>query len=188
MTIIYNGLSGALAAQAALDAVSQNVANAMTPGYTRQGVLLASLQPLRGGVMSAGVGVQVSSLLRFSDGYKSQQMWSAASELGRYSAPQTYLAQLEQIFGDDESGINSGLDAFFAALNAASVEPTSSPLRQQVITTADALAQRFNSASQVLQRQRASLGQQRSIIASQVNTLAAQIAALNQKIVESSNG
>src|SRR5690606_2328246 len=31
-------------------------------------------------------------------------------------------------------------------------------------------------------------GQQRSIIASQVNTLAAQIAALNQKIVESSNG
>lgn len=188
MSIIRNGLSGALAAQAALDATSQNVANAMTPGYTRQGVLLKSLQPLRGGAISAGAGVAVSTLLRFSDGYKSQQMWSASSELGLYSTAQTYLTQLEQVLGDEESGINVGLDAFFAALNAASVEPTSSPLRQQVITTADALAQRINSASRVLLNQRISVAQQRGTIAGQVNTLASEIAQLNEKIVETRNG
>lgn len=182
MTLIHNALSGALAAQAALSATSQNVANVMTPGYTRQGVLLASVQPLQSGALSAGSGVKVPSLLRFSDNYKTLQMWSAASELGQRNGAQPYLTQLEQVLGEDESGINSGLDAFFGALNAASVEPTSAPLRQQVITTADALAQRFNSLNQVLSNQRASVAQQRLTTIAQVNTLASQIAKLNKEI------
>src|SRR5690606_16176692 len=182
MTIIYNALSGALAAQAALSATSQNVANVMTPGYTRQGVLLASVQPLQSGAVSAGSGVKVASLLRFSDNYKTLQLWSAASELGRREAVLPYFTQLEQVFGEDETGINAGLDAFFSALNAASVEPTSAPLRQQVITTADALAQRFNSLNQVLSNQRSSVAQQRLAAISHINSLARQIAELNREI------
>ncbi len=85
----------------------------------------------------------VPSLIRFSDSYKSLQMWGAASQLGQRTTAQPYLTQLEQAMGDEESGVNNGLDAFFGALNAASVDPTSSPLRQQIITAADALAQRF---------------------------------------------
>ena len=183
MSIIYNALSGSQAAQAALATMSQNVANVMTPGYTRQGVLLASVQPLQAGAINPGSGVSVPSLLRFSDGYKTLQLWSAASAVGQRGATQPYLTQLEQIMGDDESGINSGLDAFFATLNAASVEPTSSPLRQQVIVAADALSQRFNSLNQVLTNQRASVTQQRLTTVAQVNTLSAQVAALNKQIV-----
>lgn len=183
MSIVYNALSGATAAQAALSATSQNVANVMTPGYTRQGVLLVSVQPLQSGTLRAGSGVAVPSLLRFSDNYKSVQMWNAASELGQRETAQPYLTQLEQVLGDEESGINNGLDTFFAALNAASVDPTSSPLRQQVITTADALAQRFNSLNQVLSNQRASVAQQRITTIANINTLAEQIARLNKEIV-----
>jgi flagellar hook-associated protein 1 FlgK len=183
MSIVYNALSGATAAQAALSAASQNVANVMTPGYTRQGVLLTSVQPMQSGTLSAGSGVAVPALLRFSDNYKSLQMWSAASELGQRETAQPYLTQLEQVMGDESSGINNGLDAFFAALNAASVEPTSSPLRQQVITTADALAQRFNSLNQVLANQRSSVAQQRLTAIADINTIAEQIARLNKEIV-----
>lgn len=182
MSIINNALTGALAAQAGLNTTSQNVANVMTEGYTRQGVLFSSIQPARSGALSAGNGVAVPSLLRFSDGYKSLQMWSAASDLARHNAAQPYLTQLEQVMGDDNSSINSGLDEFFGALNAASVEPTSSPLRQQVITAADALAQRFNSVVQVLSSQRVAVQQQRSTAVAQVNTLTADIATLNKQI------
>jgi flagellar hook-associated protein 1 FlgK len=49
MSISYNGLTGALAAQAALNTSSQNVANLQTKGYTRQGVLLSAVQPDAGG-------------------------------------------------------------------------------------------------------------------------------------------
>ena len=93
MTIINNALSGALAAQVAISASSQNIANLQTKGYTRQGALLAAVGPDASG-RSAGGGVQVSSLLRFSDNYKSQAMWRAASEQGLYSQSQPYLTQL----------------------------------------------------------------------------------------------
>ncbi|HSD40183.1 MAG TPA: flagellar hook-associated protein FlgK [Rhodocyclaceae bacterium] len=182
MSTINNALSGALAAQAGLNTTSQNVANVMTEGYTRQGVLLSSIQPARAGGLSAGSGVAVPALLRFSDGYKSLQMWSAASSLAQYATTQPYLAQLEQVMGDDASSINNGLDAFFGALNAASVEPTSSPLRQQVITAADALSQRFNSLNQVLANQRTAVQQQRSAAVVQVNSLSSDIAVLNKQI------
>ena len=57
MSIISNALSGSIAAQAALNAASQNIANLQTAGYTRQGVLLSSLGA-GAGVRSAGNGVK----------------------------------------------------------------------------------------------------------------------------------
>jgi flagellar hook-associated protein 1 len=182
MSIVNNGLSGALAAQAALSASSQNIANVMTPGYTRQGVLLSTVIARQTGTLSAGDGVQVPSLIRFSDGYKMQQKWLAASDLAQYGVAQPYLTQLEQVVGDESSSINAGLDGFFGALNAASVEPSSNPLRQQVLTAADALAQRFNNLSQVLANQRTSIAQQRTSVVEQVNTVTADIADLNRRI------
>lgn len=185
MSVIQNALTGALAAQTALNTASHNIANVMTPGYTRQGVVIASVQARESGVLTAGNGVKVSSLIRFSDSYKSLQMWQANASLGQYSTAQPYLTQLEQVMGDDSSNINSGLDAFFSALNAASVEPTSSPLRQQVITAADALAQRFNSLNTVLSNQRAAVNQQRGSTVTQINGLSSSIAELNKKIAAS---
>lgn len=182
MTIIDNAVSGALAAQVALATTSQNIANVMTTGYTRQGAVFASVQPLQGGKQSAGSGVTVQSIMRFSDAYKDLQLWSAASDLGQRTTGQPYMTQLEQVMSDDSSGINSGLDDFFGALNAASVDPTSSPLRQQVLTTADALAQRFNSLSQVLANQRVAVTQQRATTVTQINSLSADIASLNKQI------
>ncbi|KAB8049401.1 flagellar hook-associated protein FlgK [Janthinobacterium rivuli] len=181
MSIISNALSGSIAAQAALNAASQNIANLQTAGYTRQGVLLSSLGA-GVGVRSAGNGVEVSALLRFADAYKSQQMWRAASDQGARSQTQPYLTQLERVMGDDASSISNGIDGFFAALNAAAVDPTSTPLRQQIITSADAMAQRFNSISTVMANQLLSVQQQRAAIVPQANTTLANIAALNQRI------
>ena len=181
MSIISNALSGSIAAQAALNAASQNIANLQTAGYTRQGVLLSSLGA-GVGVRSAGNGVEVSALLRFADAYKSQQMWRAASDQGARAQTQPYLTQLERVMGDNASSISNGIDGFFASLNAAAVDPTSTPLRQQIITSADALAQRFNSISTVMGNQLLSVQQQRSAIVPQANTALANIAVLNQRI------
>jgi flagellar hook-associated protein 1 FlgK len=181
MSIISNALSGSIAAQAALNAASQNIANLQTAGYTRQGVLLTSLGA-GVGVRSAGNGVEVSALLRFADAYKSQQMWRAASDQGARSQTQPYLTQLERVMGDDASSISNGIDGFFAALNASAVDPTSTPLRQQIVTSADSMAQRFNSISTVMNNQLLSVQQQRAAIVPQANTTLANIAALNQRI------
>jgi flagellar hook-associated protein 1 FlgK len=182
MKIQQIALSGAMAAQAALNTTSHNIANAMTPGFTRQGALFGAVGPTAAGAAGSGNGVQVPSLIRFSDGYKSLQLWAAASELGRFETTQPYLKQIEQVMSGEGSSLNKGLDAFFGALNAASVDPNSAPLRQQIITEAEALAQRFNGLNQVLVNQRLSIGQQRGAMVTQINSLSEQIAKLNGEI------
>jgi flagellar hook-associated protein 1 FlgK len=181
MSIINNALTGSLAAQAALNTTSQNIANLQTRGYTRQGVLLNAVAPGIG-TMQAGSGVKVSSLLRFSDSYKTQQLWRANSELGRYTQSQPYFTQLERVMGDDKTSLSNGVDKFFSALNAAGVDPTSTPLRQQVVTAAEALSQSFNSIYAVTRNQQLSVIQQRESIVPQFNTLVRNIASLNDRI------
>jgi len=125
----------------------------------------------------------VGSLLRFSDSYKSQQMWRAASDLGQHTQVQPYLTQMEKVMSDSKSSLSYGIDTFFKALNAAGVDPTSTPLRQQVITAANSMSQQFNSIYNVTANQLISVQQQRSAVLPGLNESVAGIAALNQKII-----
>jgi flagellar hook-associated protein 1 FlgK len=182
MSILNNALTGALASQLALSSSSQNIANLQTKGYTRQQALLSAVGPSAGSAQ-AGNGVRVSSLLRFSDNYKTQQLWRSASDLGAHSQTQPYLTQLEQVMGDDQTSLSNGVDQFFASLNAvAGVDPTSTPLRQQVVTMAGLLSQRFNSLNNVYNAQLQSVRQQRVAIVDSANTSIAAIATLNTRI------
>ena len=106
MSMLFNGLSGVVASQVALDTVSQNLANALTPNYTRQGVALTA-KSASNGSLSAGHGVQATSLVRYADSYKTQQMWRANSTLGQFEAGQTYMLQLEQVMGDAGGGLSA---------------------------------------------------------------------------------
>ena len=182
MSILNNALSGAIASQVALSASSQNIANLQTKGYTRQSALLNAVAPAAG-TNQAGNGVRATQLMRFSDNYKTQQLWRSASDLGARSQTQPYLTQLESVMGDNSASISSGVDAFFSALNAvAGVDPTSTPLRQQVVTAAGLLSQRFNSMNNVYNAQLQSVRQQRSALVDSANSTIASIASLNAEI------
>jgi flagellar hook-associated protein 1 FlgK len=182
MSILNNALSGALASQLALSSSSQNIANLQTKGYTRQSALLNAVAPSVGS-SQAGNGVRVTSLLRFSDNYKTQQLWRTASDLGAHSQTQPYMTQLETVMGNDDANLSGGIDKFFAALNAvAGVDPTSTPLRQQVVTAAGLLAQRFNSLNNIYNSQLQSVRQQRVAIVDSANVSIAAIASLNGRI------
>ena len=187
MAIINNALSCALAAQGALSASSQNIANLQTKGYTRQSALLTAMGP-DASPRSAGNGVQVSSLLRFSDGYKSQAMWRAAAELGAHSQTQPYLSQLENVMGDETASLSAGIDQFFGALNAVAGDPGSTPLRQQVLTSAGLMSERFNGLNNVFNAQLQSVRNQRGAIVDAANAQIAAIAKLNQQISEAQAG
>jgi flagellar hook-associated protein 1 len=175
MNMISIGLSGTLAAQLGLNMSSNNIANLMTPGYSREGVLIASL---------ATGGVYTPSLIRFNDQYKTQQMWASNSQAGKYGATQTYLDQLEAAFGggDTSGDLSLGMDALFNSLQDASTDPTSSAYRDGVIHSADGMAQAFNNMSKVFTDQVKTLEQQRTSTVGQVNALSKSIADLNKQI------
>ncbi len=176
MSITHIGLSGLMASQSGLNMSARNTANLLTTGYTRQGVLLSA---------RVGGGVEVTSLLRYADAYKTQQLWNTQAQEGRYAASESYFRQLEEVMGLGEGSVKGGIDKFFATLDEVSTEPTSVPLRQQVISAADNLVKRFESLRQTLFGQLEATRQQAFTTTDQVNTLAETIARLNHRIGES---
>ncbi|MED5526542.1 MAG: flagellar hook-associated protein FlgK [Pseudomonadota bacterium] len=184
MSMLNNGLSGLQASQYSLNVVSQNIANINTPGYSRQEALLSARNGGGFGTSSAGDGVEVSSLRRVSDGYLNAALWRATSQSGYDSQFQTMIGQMESVFGSDELSISNGLDSFFSALSAASSSPQSIAPRQQILATAQALANRFNQLSSNLDVQEKQLDEQADATVTDINTQAQSIAKINQSIIE----
>ncbi|WJF90797.1 flagellar hook-associated protein FlgK [Paraburkholderia bonniea] len=175
MSLIHIGLSGTRAAQASLAMAARNTANLGTPGYTRQGVMLTARQ---------NGGVDVQSAIRFADIYKTQQKWYSHAALAQQSASASYFNQLEKVMNLEDGSVKMGLDGFFKALDAVSADPTSGPLREQVIGMATTLTQSFNNLRHMMTGQLDTLRQQSSAAAGQINSLAQTVADLNQKIAE----
>lgn len=144
-------------------------------------MVLATQAPGAGDPLSAGYGVNVSNVRRFSDDYKNLLQWQAASNVGSRAAAQPYFTQLEKVMGSKGSSLSDGFDQFFAALNAASLD--SNTMRDQVIRSADALAQRFNNLDGVLTSQLAAISEQRNATLTQINSATANLAALNEKLM-----
>src|SRR5690606_20279900 len=132
----------------------------------------------------AGGGAQVTSLVRYEDRYKSQQVWNTTARESRYAANESYFVQLEEVMGLQDGSVKGGIDAFFAALDEVSTSPTSVPLRQQVIAAAEGLVKRFDSLRQTLYGQLDAVRQQVGTSAAQVGSLTATIARLNERISE----
>jgi flagellar hook-associated protein 1 FlgK len=184
MSIINIALSGLNANKVALDVTSQNVANVNTPGYSRQQASMASVSATRYAGMSAGNGVEITGIRRVTDQYVVRQTWLTSSQQAFSDSFSANMSQLENMFSSDAFSISNGLDDFYAALNDASVEPESLPLRQQVLNESDALSKRFSTLSESLLSQHRDLSGQRSAVIGQANGLLGNIADVNRKLAE----
>lgn len=175
MSITRIGLSGSLAAQAALNMSARNTANLLTTGYTRQGVMMTA---------RVGGGVEVSSLIRFADNYKTQQKWAANGPAGQFGAAESYFKQLEEVMGLEDGSVKMAMDRFFGALDEVSADVTNPALRQQVLMAAGGLATSFNNLQQAMRTQLDTLRQQSEATASQINGISESIADLNRRIAD----
>lgn len=182
------GYSGVRAAQVALTATGQNVANVNTPGYSRLGVEMGSLSGHT--ALSSGRGVQVNNIRRIADDFVNRQLWRATSDHGFNETRTKYLDALESLMASDGANISGGLDNFYAALSEATSTPDSIALRQQILNEAKALAMRVNGLSNNIESQLNGLRGQREAIVIELNGLTENIALLNKRIthVEASNG
>lgn len=182
--------------QAALNVISNNVANANTPGYTREVANWEENDPVTINGISYGSGATmtgpISQRSLVLDGMLQQQTQAESSSGARLTA----LDQVESLFsqaaaagsssGSATSGIGQDMSQFFDALSQLESNPSDDSQRQQVITAATTLADDFNTASSQLSSQQSSLDEQSVSVVSQVNSLSQSIAQLNQQIQSSS--
>ena len=182
MSMINIAWSGLQAAQLGMNVTSMNVANMLTPGYSRQGILQSSVGPLGLGSLSPGSGVQVTGIRRIADQYLISQVWQTNTKANYFSTENQYISALEKVIGTDSTSIGNGIDEFVDALSALTQKPDDRALRQQLLNQAGSLAQRFNSMNDFIRGQSKSVNTQRGAIVDQVNTLSSGIADYNKKI------
>lgn len=181
--------SALTAARAALDLTSQNVANANTPGYVRQRVVLAPLSAADPrSTEAAGGGVTVAGVERLRDQALEAQLNHQQGQLGRERAQAQSLLRVQNYFPDlSDAGISAALTSTFDALAQLQTQPDSVAARQGVIDNADAFCQELKGAVAQLQQERATLEADLEQQVSQINLVLRQVGELNGKIAALGN-
>jgi len=191
MSGLYGSLSIALsslfASQEALETTANNVANATTPGFTRQRPVLVPRDPVLFGNLTMGTGVDLQKLESLRDPILELRLNQGTQDQGKLDASLGALQQIEAMFSGTDSGIGDAISKFFDSVQQLSTDPSNMALRQGLLTAAGNLASAFNNAATNLQTQRANLDLNVSQTVGQVNNLTQQIAAVNQQIASLEN-
>jgi len=172
------------AATGALQATNNNIANASTPGYSRQVVVLQEAAPTNDGNVNAGNGVVLEGYQSVRDELVTSQIQQETQAQSGANAQLASLQQIEPTFTTSTQDIGTQMSVLFASISTLSINPGSSASRQGVLAAGQNLASAFNTASSTLTAQQAGLNSQVTQDVSQINKLTQQIAALNPQLAQ----
>jgi len=173
-----------LAEQGAIETTTNNIANANTPGYSRQVPNLEEAGTIQIGSLTYGTGVQLGSVTSLRDAVLDLRVNQETQQQGQLNAFLEGGQQIQELFNETSgTGLQAPLSAFFNSLSGLASNPSDLTTRQNVITSVQDLATAFNQTSNNLNtlQRNTDLAVQQSV--SQVNSLTAQIAQVNQQVV-----
>src|SRR5581483_4795203 len=179
---LASALSGLAAAQGALAATTNNVANINTPGYSRQVPILETGDPILLDPLTFGTGVRLRTLESIRNPILESQIQQETQTQGELSALVSALAQTQSNFTSTSGDIGGAISKFFDSMNQLSTSPSDLSLRRNVLTAAGNVATAFNLASGHLIAQRTNLDQGVEQAVGEINQLTGQIAQLNGQI------
>jgi flagellar hook-associated protein 1 FlgK len=176
--------SALVAHQTALQTIAQNVANAETPGYSRQEAVLAPNTPLRMPYGNVGTGVNVSTVVRKRDLLLDESFRNANGQAGDAGMRRDLMQELEAVFGEpSDAGMSNALDQFWNAWSDLSAQPSSLAARAVVQQRGRQLGQLFNGYDTQLTTLRTSTLERLGNTVERISALATQVADLNVRIV-----
>ncbi|HVP15602.1 MAG TPA: flagellar hook-associated protein FlgK [Terriglobales bacterium] len=184
-SILSIARSALLAQQRAMSVTAHNVANAQTPGYSRQILQLTADEPLWTPQGEIGRGVVDAGVARARDAFFDARYRSESGLLGDSSALRDYLGQLEAAVNEpSDIGLAASLDGFFHSLSDLANDPADATYRSLVVQGANRLVSQFHQLAQAVSDVAGGAEQTMRADVDQVNDLAAKIADLNQQILQ----
>lgn len=185
------GRKSVLAQQRALDVVGHNVANANTPGYSRQEALMVTSYPdlvpslsLNRSLSVLGTGVSINEIVRIRSEFYDRQYREQNVNLGKWELLRDELKKVELLFSEgSDTGLSTVYDQFWQGWQELSKNPESLTVRTLVKERAAALADTLNNIYRQLNDHRADLEQTLYLKMEEVNSYARQIADLNAQIL-----
>ncbi len=180
---LYIGASGLNVAQNALNITGNNIANANTPGYTRESPNIVEKYPQITQIGAFGLGAEVNSILSARNQLLDNTLNQQLSLQSYYQTLNDQLTQVQNLFNEqNNTGLNTAINNFFNAWQSLSSNPDLATARQQVIQSGQTLAQTINQAYTSLQQLQNNLYKQMTSSVNQINTLAQNIANINYEI------
>lgn len=187
-SMFYTGLSGLSVAQAALMTTGHNTANVSTPGYSRQSAQVVS----NGGNYLAGsgflgTGARTTDITRSYDQFLTTQLNQAQSANESLSTQYGQINQIDNLLANQTGSLAPLMQALFTGVQAVANTPADPAARQQLIGSAQAMANQFRATSQYLSGLNVNANDQIVGSVDLINIYSEQIANLNKQIVLVSN-
>lgn len=171
------------AAQVQLDVTGNNIANVNTPGFSRQRAILQERFPALIAAGPLGRGVDVANIQRIRDAFLDQAYQQQAPNLGSSSVQTQYFNLLEDVFLEPtENGFGTRLDRFFDALSDFANNVESPPVREALLSEAQAMAGSLNGLIGRFDQLRTNANEEVRNIVPEINSLADRIVDLNRQI------
>lgn len=171
--------------QRALNTVAHNMANASTPGFSRQEAVMVASEPIPAGVgVLVGTGVRLVEIRRHSDGFLNAQLRAHQAQLAHHLSMQETLQQVESFLGEpSDAGIMAALDRFWVAINDLAQHPESMAARALVRESAQTVCAIFSRTAYDLRALRLDIEENARARIAEVNVMARDIAKLNEEII-----
>ena len=187
------GASGTKAYRQAMAAISENIANASTEGYSRR-----SLTTVESGSSTATMatyiaranfgGTEVQGVNRASDPYLDAAVRSSGMALSNSTARLRWMTDLEGALNDTDTGIGKLMTGMYQNMDKLAASPSDRSLR---VTTLDSISR----VAEAFQRTSADLAQVSSGIATEatasvetINRSLSQLAEINNSLLRAQPG
>lgn len=185
--VLSIGKSALNAAQVGIATVGHNIANASTPGYSRQVMVQAAAESQNFGYGYVGQGTNVVAIQRVYNDTLAKQVINNTATSGASSAYYSNISQINNLLSDSTAGLNPVISAFFKSVSAAAANPSDTATRQTMISSAQSMVNRFNAINSQMDAMRETINTQINVSVSSINSYASQIAALNNTISKAIN-
>ncbi|MBW8847065.1 MAG: flagellar hook-associated protein FlgK [Burkholderiales bacterium] len=176
------GARAMFANQAALQTIGQNIANANTPGYSRQSVVLTTSPGQYTGAGFFGKGVDVQTVVRSHNDFLTKEAATAKSAATADATRAEQLSRMEKVFATGTDGLGYAASQFLNAMVDVTSRPSDPSARQVALGRANEMAVRFSNAGQQLSDLQSGVVSDLKANVTVVNQLAKQIASINDQI------
>lgn len=182
--------------QTLVDIANQNIANANTPGFSRQEAVVKETLPYpipvfrqSGQAGQLGTGVDVTEVNRSRDSFVDYQYRNQIAQQGRWDAQASTLKDIESVVNEPStSGLSTLMTKYWQAWQEVANSPSDVSVRANLLEQGKALTDSFQNTVQAFQQQQRDVDQQIKLSVDDVNNYSQQIANLNLQISQVETG
>ncbi len=177
--------SGLRAANASLNTTANNIANANTDGYSRQGVKQSANDALRvfATYGCAGAGVDTIAIERIRDSFYDVKYRNNEQLLGNVQEKNYYNRLIEEYLDDDgTTGFSSLFNKMEASLESVMTAAGTTEAKTTFMSQVKSITEYFNTIYSSLRNEQADVNDEIKLCADRVSSIAQEVASLNKQI------